>query len=498
MVDVCDKTGQVEYASLLFQQVVQRNVFLYNAIIKAYANNSRYSLALILYKQMVSQISEDEKNPMLPNKFTFPFVVKSCAGLLCVSLGRQVHAHVWKFGTKSHSITDNALLDMYMKCGSLEYARKLFEEMRQRDLVSWNGLLSGYARLGQMRKARELFEEMPDKSIVSWTVLISGYVRIGCYSEALEIFREMQMLDIEPDEVSVISVLPACAQLGVLEIGKWIHIYSDKNGLSRSTGVCNALIEMYAKCGCIDPALQLFEKMMERDVVSWSTMIGGLANHGKAHEAIELFRDMQRARIEPNGITFLGLLSACVHAGFWNEGLKYFDSMIKDYLLEPKVEHYGCLVDLLGRSGLLDQALEVVKKMPMTPDSKIWGSLLNSCRIHCNVEIAIVAMEHLLEIEPDDIGNYVLLSNIYAEVGMWEGVSKIRKLIRSKSMKKTPGCSLIEVNNAVEEFVSGDDTKPCSKDLFSMLELLVSHQNVTNKDMIGITSEDCSESIPSG
>lgn len=496
MVDVCDKTGQVEYATLLFQQVAQRNVFLYNSIIKLYANNSRYSLAIILYKQMLRQISQAEKNPILPNKFTFPFVVKSCAGLVCVSLGRQVHAHVVKFGFESHSITDNALMDMYVKCDALRDARKVFDVMRDRDLISWNGLLSGYARLGQMRKARELFEEMPDKTIVSWTAMISGYTGIGCYYEALEIFREMQVLGIEADEVSVISVLPACAQLGALEIGKWIHIYSDRNGLLRSTVVCNALIEMYAKCGCIDAALRLFNRMLKRDVISWSTMIGGLANHGKAHEAIKLFRDMQRAKIEPNGITFLGLLSACVHAGFWNGGLKFFDSMRADYHLEPEVEHYGCLVDLLGRSGHLDQALEIIMKMPMKPDSKIWGSLLNSCRIHCNLEIANIAMEHLLEIEPDDIGNYVLLSNIYADVGMWEVVLKIRKLIRSKSMKKTPGCSLIEVNNVVEEFVSGDDTKPYVKDLFLMLELLVSHQNLSTEDIAEIVSEDSGRSIP--
>ena len=231
--------------------------------------------------------------------------------------------------------------------------------------------------------------------------------------------------------------------------------------------------------------------MVERDVISWSTMIGGLANHGKAREAIELFQDMQREKVQPNGITFLGILSACTHAGLWDDGLKYFHSMRKFYHIEPEIEHYGCLVDLLGRSGRLDQALDTIKKMQMKPDSKIWGSLLSSCRTHCNIEIAIIAMEHLLEFEPDDTGNYVLLSNIYADLGKWDGVSRMRKLIRSKSMKKTPGCSLIEVNNAVQEFASGDDSKPFSKDIFCMLELLALHHDSTD-DMIEVAYEDIS------
>ncbi|XP_048333027.2 pentatricopeptide repeat-containing protein At2g20540 isoform X2 [Ziziphus jujuba] len=459
MLDVCDSNGEVDYASLLFKHVVEPNVFLFNAMIRVYTHNDIYSLAVTLYKQMLK--NQGARNPIFPDKFTFPFVVKSCAGLLCQDLD----------------------------------AHRVFEEMGERDVISWNCLLSGHAKLGQMRRARSLFEEMPNKTIVSWTTMISGYTRIGCYSEALDIFRKMQMLGIEPDEISVVSVLPACAQLGALEVGKWIHIYSERIGLLRSTCICNALIEMYAKCGCIDPALQLFNQMLERDVISWSTVIGGLANHGKAREAIGLFQDMQRAGIEPNGITFLGLLSACGHAGFWNEGLRYFDSMKKDYQLEPEIEHYGCLVDLLGRAGRLDHALEAVKKMPMKPDAKIWGSLLNSCRTHCNVEIAVVAMEQLSELEPDDTGNYVLLSNIYADVGKWESVSKIRKLIRSKSMKKTPGCSLIEVNNVVQEFVAGDDSKPFAKDVFAMLDLLASHENITS-DMIEIAQEDSSIEIP--
>ncbi|GLU01399.1 hypothetical protein SLE2022_187090 [Rubroshorea leprosula] len=475
MVDVCDNSGDVKYAASLFKQVIEPNVFLFNALIRAYAHNNFYTLAVAVYKKMLRH--EPAENPLFPDRFTFPFVIKSCAGLTNHSLGKQTHAHVCKLGPKSHSMTENALIDMYTKCDNLTDAYKVFEEMTDRDVISWNSLISGHVRLGQMSKARAMFDDMPNRSIVSWTLMISGYAQTGCFADALVVFRLMQMVGIEPDEISIISVLPACAQLGALELGKWIHMYCDRRGLSVKTCICNALIEMYAKSGCIEEASQLFEHLTQRDVISWSTMIGGLANHGKAKEAIQMFQDMQRAKVDPNGITFLGVLSACGHAGFWREGLMYFDSMRNDYNIQPEIEHYGCLIDLLGRSGRLNQTLDVIRKMPMKPDSKIWGSLLSSCRTHHNLEIAVTAMEHLLELEPDDTGNYVLLSNIYADLGKWDDVSMMRKLIRSKSMKKIPGCSLIEINNIVQEFVSGDDSKPFSKDIFHMLEMFAMHQN---------------------
>ncbi|KAF2286926.1 hypothetical protein GH714_035544 [Hevea brasiliensis] len=293
---------------------------------------------------------------------------------------------------------------MYAKCDNLLDAHKLFDGMDERDAISWNSIISGHVRLGQMRKARAVFDAMPNRTIVSWTAMISGYTRIGSYAEALDMFRRMQVVGIEPDEASIVSVLPACAQLGALEVGKWIHMYCGRNGLLRRTNICNALIEMYTKCGCVDPACQLFDHMHERDVISWSTMIAGMANHGKAREAIAMFEIMKKTKIKPNGITFLGLLSACAHAGFWQEGLMYFDTMRKDFRIEPEIEHYGSLVDILGRAGCLVQALDIIEKMPMKPDSKIWGSLLSSCRTYCNIEIAVIAMEQLEKFEPDDTG----------------------------------------------------------------------------------------------
>ncbi|KAK4274319.1 hypothetical protein QN277_017557 [Acacia crassicarpa] len=481
MVDVCDNCSDTDYATLLFQQVEEPNVFSYNAIIRTYSHNHLYRLAISMFKQMMRHPRKSAENTISPDRFTFPFLIKSCAGLLCHRLGQQIHAQLCKFGTDSLCITENALIDMYTKCDDLATANKMFQLMTNRDAISWNSLIFGHARLGQMKSAKDLFDEMPCRTIVSWTTMITGYARVGCYSEALQIFREMQMVGIDPDEISIVSVLPACAQLGALEVGKWIHMYSDKNGFSKKTSICNALVEMYNKCGCFDQARDLFDQLVDRDVISWSTMIGGLANNGKAHEALELFRDMQRAQVVPNAITFLGVLTACTHAGLWKEGLECFDCMREDYHIEPEIEHYGCLVDLLGRSGRLDQALETIMKMQVKPDSRIWNSLLSSCRIHHNLDMAIIAMEHLLELEPDESGNYVLLANIYADLGKWEAVSSIRKLIRNRRIKKTPGCSLIEVGNVVEEFVSSDDSKSFSKDIFRILDVLALHQDRTNE-----------------
>ncbi|KAL3819036.1 hypothetical protein ACJIZ3_004941 [Penstemon smallii] len=479
MLDICDQNGEIEYASLLFKQVPEPNIFLYNAMIRAYTHNHMHVLTVNVYKQMIRHSLQLEEQ-IFPDRFTYPFVIRSCGALLDVVLGKQVHGHVFKFRLKDNNLVQSSLLDMYVKCDEIIGAHMVFDEMHERDVISWNSLISGHMKLGHVRKARTLFEDMPNKSIVSWTTMISGYTKVGSFSNALDIFRRMQRVGMQPDWVSLVAILPTCAQTGTLELGKWLHFYAEKNGFLRKTSVCNALIEMYSKCGSANQALQLFNEMSERDVISWSTMIAGLAHHGRANEAIELFHEMQREKIKPNEITFVGLLSACGHAGLLDEGLKYFDSMGKDYNVEPGIEHYGCLVDLLGRTGNIDRALELIRSMKMEPDSAIWGSLLSSCRTYRNLETAVIAMEHLLELEPEDTGNLVLLANIYADLGKWEGVSRMRRLIRSKCMKKTPGCSLIEVNSLVQEFVSGDDSKPFSEDIYRILELLALHQNKTS------------------
>ncbi|KAL6498732.1 hypothetical protein OROGR_028279 [Orobanche gracilis] len=475
MLDICDQNGEIEYATSLFRKISEPNIFSYNAMIRAYTHGRKYEYSLNVYKDMLRHHLYVEEQ-IFPDRFTYPFVIRSCGGLVDICLGKQVHGHVCIFGLMGNNLIENSLLDMYVKCDEITEARKVFDEMTERDVISWNSLISGYIKVGQVRQAKSLFEELPNKTIISWTTMISGYTKMGNFGDALDIFRRMQVDRMQPDWISLVAVLPACAQLGALELGKWIHFYSDKKGFLKKTSVCNALIEMYMKCGSSSQALQVFDKMHERDVISWSTMIAGLAHHGKAHEAIELFHDMRKAKVDPNEITFVGLLSACGHAGLLDDGLEYFESMQNVYSIEPGIEHYGCLVDLLGRTGHIDQALKLVKSMKIKPDSAIWGALLSSCRTYRNIETAVITMENLVELEPEDTGNLILFANIYADLGKWDEVSSMRKFIRSRSMRKTPGCSLIEVDSVVQEFISGDDSKPFCKDIFRILDILVMHQ----------------------
>ncbi|KAM0946233.1 putative tetratricopeptide-like helical domain superfamily [Dioscorea sansibarensis] len=416
MINLCNSIGYIDYAALVFEQAVDPNVFVYNALIRAFAQHHKHWQAIEVYKQMMKR--ERYQSLVFANEFTYPFVLKACGGLVELDLGKQVHAQVLRSGLVFVPIVLNSVVELYAKCDDLVHAQKV-------------------------------------------------------YSKAAEAFQQMQLAGFAPDDISVVSVLPACSRLGALELGKWIHKYASKHGLLKRTFVCNALIEMYAKCSSINQARQLFDCMKNRDVISWSTMISGLAMHGKAREAIELFVEMKtEGMVKPNSITFLGVLSACAHAGLSDEGLKYFDSMLQVHGIVPEVEHYGCLIDILGKSGCISRALEVINGMPMPADAAVWGSLLSACRTHGDVDTAVIAMEHLLELEPEDTGNYVLLSNIYAAAGRWDGVAKMRKLIRSRRMKKTPGCSSIEINNAVCEFAAADVLNPEYSDIAKMLELL--------------------------
>ncbi|PKA66800.1 Pentatricopeptide repeat-containing protein [Apostasia shenzhenica] len=466
IVNTCNVCARIDYAAKVFDQVRDPNIFLFNAMTKAYAQNNHFREAIGLYKHM------------LGDRFTYPFVLKSCAGLPQLQLGEQIHTQVVKSGLDSEDVVQNSLLEMYTKVDELITAHKVFDEMTERDSVSWNTIITAHARLGQMREARALFDSMPNRTVVSWTALISGYSFVGCFSDAVEMFHQMQVEGFEPDDISIVSVLPACVQLGALELGKWIHAYADKHGLLKKTFICNALIELHSKCGSIDQALQIFDEMPQRDVISWSTMIGGLAMNSRAREAVKLFQFMEnQSRTKPNGVTFLGLLAACAHAGLVDEGLHYFNSMKNIHGIEPGLKHYGCIVDLLGRMGYIDQAVEVIEGMPIPADAAIWGSLLSSCRSRGNVETAVRAMDELVKLEPDEMGNLLLLSGIYAKEKRWADVATMRRFMRSRRLTKTPACSLVEVDNGVHEFTAGDDSNPRSTEMAEMLRLLRSEEH---------------------
>ncbi|WRX28052.1 Pentatricopeptide repeat - like 10 [Theobroma cacao] len=272
-----------------------------------------------------------------------------------------------------------------------------------------------------------------------------------------------------PNDATLVTVLSACAKLGALDLGKWVHVYAENNGYKGNVYVGNALIDLYAKCGMIKNAVDMFKSMDKKDLISWNTIIGGLAMHGHGADALDLFYQMKNGGMNPDGITFIGVLCACTHMGLVEDGISYFLSMVDDYSIQPQIEHYGCMVDLLARAGLLPQALDFVKKMPMEADAVIWAALLGACRVYKNVEFAELALEHLITLEPKNPVNFVMLANIYGDLGRWKDVARLKVAMRDTGRKKLPGCSLIEVNDGVVEFYSLDERHPETKEIYGAL-----------------------------
>ncbi|XP_042510667.1 pentatricopeptide repeat-containing protein At3g28660-like isoform X2 [Macadamia integrifolia] len=337
-------------------------------------------------------------------------------------------------------------------------------------------LVRFYAENGFLIDARKVFDEIPNRDVIQWNVLMNGYLRFGFASEGLDVFRSMLLSGILPDEFCVATALTACAQSGALQQGIWIHEYIKKTkGFAMDFFVGTALVDMYAKCGCIDKAVEAFEEMPKRNVFSWAAMIGGFALHGFAREALHCLQRMQEVDgLRPDGVVLLGVLTACTHAGLIEEGRLLLDSMEAVYGVAPKHEHYSCTVDLLCRAGRLDEALELIKRMPMKPLASVWGSLLSNCKSHGNVELAELAVEELLANKEDD-GAYVQLSNIYLGARRPNDARRIRMMIGDKGIKKTPGSSVIEVNGVVNEFVAGDVGHYLRHEIHEMLNLLSSH-----------------------
>ncbi|KAG8094062.1 hypothetical protein GUJ93_ZPchr0012g18946 [Zizania palustris] len=344
----------------------------------------------------------------------------------------------------------SALVSFYAKNHLLAEARKVFEETtcRHRHTAVYNALLSAYAKGGLIDSAEKLFEQMPERNVVSWTAMVSGYAQNGWHEEAVETFLEMwQRAGVQPNELTVSSVLPACAAVGARELGRKVEEYARGKGLLRNVNVANALLEMYSKCGSIQRAWQVFNSIgCRQDLCSWNSMVMAFAVHGLWKEALLLFHKLRMAGIKPDGITFVGVLLACTHRGLVNEGKLFFDSMEAEFGLKPRIEHYGCMVDLLGRAGLLKESYSLIVSMPVEPDAVIWGALLGACSFHCNVELAEIASNKLIQLEPRNTANLVILANIYASSGKWDGVARVWKLLKEKDHKKSAGYSFIELD----------------------------------------------------
>ena len=410
-----------------------------------------------------------------PNHVTFITLLSACADfpLESVAFGSSIHAYVRKFGLLTNNVmVGTALLDMYAKCRRVDLARMVFDEMGVKNSVSWNTMIDGYMRNGKVEDAIQLLDKMPKRDAISWTALIGGFVKKDHFEQALLWFQEMQLARVEPDYVTIIAVLSACANLGTLGLGLWMNRFVMKQDFKDNIRISNSLIDMYSRCGCIEFARQIFEKMTKRTLVSWNSIIVGFAVNGHVEEALEFFGLMQKEGFKPDGISFTGALTACSHAGLVDEGLKFFDEMKRVHRITPRIEHYGCIVDLYSRAGRLEDALNVIENMPMKPNEVVLGSLLAACRTHGNVSLAERLMNYLSELDPSGDSNYVLLSNIYAAIGRWDGASKIRRKMKARGIQKKPGSSSIEIDCSIHEFVAGDNCHAETESIHAILELL--------------------------
>ncbi|CAN6558799.1 unnamed protein product [Malus baccata var. baccata] len=454
-IDTCSSLGLSDYASSVFAHCPathQPTIYLYNTMIKAHALSPSPSRAVSLFNSI-------QLAALRPDSYSFSFVLKAVVRLLQLQLGAQIHCHAIATGFAADANVLTALVHMYSSCGCVSHARALFDgAFFVRDAALWNAMIGGYAKLGDLDSARHVFELMPHsiRNVISWTALIAGYAQTNRPHEAITVFQRMQVENVEPDEIAVLAALSACAHLGALHLGEWIHNYIDRHGFRKLVSLNNALIDMYAKSGNIMKALRVFENTKCKTVVTWTTMIAGLALHGLAREALQMFSQMERAQIKPNHITFIAILSACSHGRLVELGHWYFNIMISKYGIEPKIVHYGCMIDLLGRAGYLEEAHELVKQMPFEANPAIWGSLLAASNIHGHAELGQHALQHLIMLEPHNSGNYALLSNIYGALGRWNDSGMLRKIMRDTGVKKVPGGSSVEVNNRVHEFMAGD------------------------------------------
>ncbi|KAH9318666.1 hypothetical protein KI387_020435 [Taxus chinensis] len=472
--------GCVDKALNLFNKMPERNVVSWTAMISGYTQNGKFHEALKFFREM-------RLTGVEPNSDTFASLLPACANMAAIHEGKALHQCIIRSGFLCDVYVGNALIDMYAKCGNIEGADKVFQNMHLRDAVSWNTTIAGHAQSGLVDKALKLFQKMPDKNVVSWnviitglsqeghvdeaqklfqempqcnmvswTAMISGYAQNGYFDEALSLFGEMQLLGLKPSSATFTTVLSACANLATFFQGKEVHGLIIRSEYQEDIFVGNALIDMYAKCGSIDDAYAVFRKMPTRDVVSWNAIILGNAIHGCANKALKLFQQMQHSSTKPDQITFIGVLSACCHVGLVDDGRYYFACMSHEYQITPAAEHYCCMVDLLGRAGLLHEAQDFITNMPIKPDAAVWGSLFSACRIHNNTYLGECVAKCLFESDNKHAAHYVLLSNMYAAAGRWDDVERVREAMKQEGLEKMPGCSWIEINNKMYAFLVED------------------------------------------
>ncbi|XP_073146534.1 pentatricopeptide repeat-containing protein At1g08070, chloroplastic-like [Henckelia pumila] len=427
--------GRIELARQLFDGMSERSAVAWNSMISGYVSHGYWKEVTELFGQMLGM-------GVGFNQVTLINVLMACGRLGDLELGEWIYEYALANGLMKDAGLVTSLIDMYAKCGRVDAARSLFDQICIRD-------------------------------VVAWSAMINGYTHSSCFKEALALFLDMQNANVEPNEVTMVSVLSSCAALGALETGKWVHSYIKKKNLKLSINLGTTLLDFYAKCGCVDSAMEVFKDMPSRNVWSWTALIQGLANSGRGNTALDFYHLMLQEKVKPNEVTFVAVLCACSHAGLVDEGWGYFVSMSRDFSITPRIEHYGCLVDILSRAGLIEDAYEFIKNMHVKPNALVWRTLLSSCKVHKHIEIGEEAFKHVISLEPAHSGDYILLSNLYASVGRLADAKRLRNEMKVQGVKKDPGCSFIELDGVVHEFLAEDNRHPQSKEIYRSVEDMI-------------------------
>lgn len=467
------RISQIDYAISVFENIPCQDIFAYNTAIRGLTQCDLPHASLLLYNTLLLE-------GQTPDSFTYTFVLKACSYLKAVCEGEQVHCQIIKSGIHASTHINSSLIHMYTTCNKFSCAELVLASgFSQVETPTLNSMISGYLRHGHINEARELFYRMKKRDIASWNSMISGYTKNGLHAEALELFQEMMASQdfvpiIGPDESTIVSSLSAIAHLGTLDQGRWVHTYVKRNGFKISNNLGAALIDMYAKCGCIESAYEVFKEMAKRDVVTWGAIISGFATHGKVQKCFELFHEMiVEGTHNPNEVIFVSILSACSHAGYVDMGYHYFNKMVHDFGIKPSIEHYGCMVDLLGRAGRLAEAEEFIELMPEKPNSVIWGTFLNACRMHNDAIRGNKALRHLMDLEPNSGDRYKLAGIMFASAGEKECAQKMRKFVKDFDLKATSGLSCVEVEGEFHEFMAGDSGHDEVREIYAIWDGLI-------------------------
>ncbi|KAL1328346.1 hypothetical protein HN51_038219 [Arachis hypogaea] len=432
--------GSFESAKKLFDEMPERNVATWNAMVTGLAKFEMNEESLFLFSRMNAL-------GFMPDEYSLGSVLRGCAHLTALFAGQQIHAYVMKSGFEFNLVVTCSLAHMYIKAGSLS-------------------------------DGETLIRLMPNYNVVAWNTLMSGKAQNGCFEGVLDQYCMMKKAGFRPDKITFVTVISSCSELATLGQGKQIHAEAIKAGASSIVDVVSSLVSMYSRCGSLKDSMKAFSEGKQRDIVLWSSMISAYGFHGRGEEAIKLFDEMEQENLPGNEVTFLSLLYACCHCGLKDKGLDFFELMVQKYGLKARLEHYNCVVDLLGRSGCLDDAEAVIRSMPMKPDAIIWKTLLSACKIHKNAEMAKRVVEEVLRINPQDSASYILLANIHASANRWQDVSEVRKAMRGKMLKKEPGISWVEIKNQVHQFCLDDKSHPQSAEINRYLEELTSEMKM--------------------